>query len=80
MVRGGRGSSAEEDLWTALSSTEYKEINPSDGRSWPLVVFTGLLAATPYFVYKLLNSVTPVSDPIASNPLPSSPVPTNTNS
>lgn len=62
MVRGGRGSNTEEDLWASLSSTTPEEINPSDGRSWPLVVFTGLLVATPYFVYKLLNSVTPNSN------------------
>lgn len=59
MVRGGRGSNAEEDLWAALSSTTQGEVVSSDVRSWPLVVFTGLLVATPYFVYKLLNSVTP---------------------
>lgn len=70
MVRGGRESSTEEDLWAALSSTNNKEIVPSDGRSWPLVVFTGLLVATPYFVYKLLNSVTPVSTPNVNTPLP----------
>lgn len=64
MVRGNRGLSAEENLWEALST--QRDI-PSDGRSWPLVVFTGLLVATPYFVYKLLNSVTPVSD--ASQPI-----------
>lgn len=63
MVRGNRGLSAEENLWEALST--QRDI-PSDARSWPLVVFTGLLVATPYFVYKLLNSVTPVCD--ASQP------------
>lgn len=56
MVRGGRISSADEDLWAALSTTQ--ESIPSDGRSWPLIVFTGLLAATPIMVYNLLNSVT----------------------
>lgn len=66
MVRGTKGSSAEEDLWEALSSNTYENVVQADGRSWPLVVFTGLLAATPYFVYKLLNSVTPP----ASGPLP----------
>lgn len=72
MVRGDRGSSTEEDLWTALSYTDnHKEINPSDGRSWPLVVFTGLLVATPYLVYKLLNSVTPEPGSIVNNILPS---------
>lgn len=76
MVRGNRGLSAEEDLWEALSSTSQENI-PTDVRSWPLVVFTGLLVATPYFVYKLLNSVTPVSDsglPILSNPSPPPPL------
>jgi len=72
MVRGDRGSSMEEDLWTALSSAEnHKEIISSDGRSWPLVVFTGLLVATPYLIYKLLNSVTPESGSIVNNTLPS---------
>uniref|UniRef100_A0A2H8TZU9 Peroxin-13 n=1 Tax=Melanaphis sacchari TaxID=742174 RepID=A0A2H8TZU9_9HEMI len=75
MVRGDRGSSAEEDLWSALSSTDNRQIIPSDGRSWPLVVFSGLLVATPYFVYKLLNSVTPVpnsaNSSAAINTLPS---------
>jgi len=67
MVRGGKGTNTEEDLWTALSSTDHKEIIPSDGRSWPLVVFSGLLVATPYFVYKLLNSVTPVPNSTPTN-------------
>lgn len=65
MVRGGKGSNAEEDVWTALSSTNHNQTIPSDGRSWPLVVFSGLLVATPYFVYKLLNSVTP--GPVSAN-------------
>lgn len=69
MVRGNR-LSAEEDLWEALSSTAQGDI-PSDARSWPLVVFTGLLVATPYFVYKLLNSVTPIND---ASSLPRSPI------
>lgn len=68
MVRGRSGSSAEEDLWTALSSkTQGEFVPPTDGRSWPLVVFTGLLVATPYFVYKLLNSVTPVPNSSREN-------------
>ncbi|VVC33196.1 Peroxin 13, N-terminal [Cinara cedri] len=67
MVRGNR-LSAEEDLWETLSSTTQGDIS-SDARSWPLVVFTGLLVATPYFVYKLLNSVTPICDS------PTSPIP-----
>ncbi|XP_060868845.1 peroxisomal membrane protein PEX13 [Metopolophium dirhodum] len=72
MVRGDRGSNTEEDLWTALSSADnHKEMISSDGRSWPLVVFTGLLVTTPYLVYKLLNSVTPESVPSANNTLPS---------
>lgn len=72
MVRGGKGSSTEEELWTALSSADdHKEVISSNGRSWPLVVFTGLLAATPYLVYKLLNSVTPESGSIVNNTLPS---------
>lgn len=72
MVRGGRGSSTEEELWTALSSADnHKEVISSNGRSWPLVVFTGLLAATPYLVYKLLNSVTPESGSIVNNTLSS---------
>jgi len=72
MVRGDRGSNTEEDLWTALSSADnHKEIISSDGRSWPLVVFTGLLVTTPYLVYKLLNSVTPESVPSVNNTLPS---------
>lgn len=59
MVRGGgRGTSTEEMLWTALSDTNQD--TPYDGLSWPVVVFTGLLVATPYFVYKLLNPVTPL--------------------
>jgi len=71
MVRGGRGSNTEEDLWTSLSSADnHKEIASSDGRSWPLVVFTGLLVTTPYLVHKLLNSVTPESVPNVNNPLP----------
>lgn len=65
MVRGNRKLTAEEKLWASLSTTA-EEITPSDGRSWPLVVFTGLLVATPYFVYKLLNSVTPANNPILS--------------
>lgn len=64
MVRGSRGSSAEEDLWTALSTTQ--ESIPSDGRAWPLVIFTGLLAATPILVYKLLNSVTSSTTPVSN--------------
>lgn len=58
MVRGGRGTSTEDILWTALSDTN--QVAPYDGLSWPVVVFTGMLVATPYFVYKLLNSVTPL--------------------
>jgi len=65
MVRGGKGTNAEEDVWTALSSTDHNQTIPYDGRSWPLVVFSGLLVATPYFVYKLLNSVTP--EPVSAN-------------
>jgi len=75
MVRGGKGTNTEEDLWTALSSTDHKERIPSDGRSWPLVVFSGLLVATPYFVYKLLNSVTPV--PNSTNSSAINTIPTN---
>ncbi|XP_022175080.1 peroxisomal membrane protein PEX13 [Myzus persicae] len=75
MVRGGSGSSTEEDLWATLSSADnHREIITSDGRSWPLVVFTGLLVSTPYLVYKLLNSVTPVAavaGPTVNNSLPS---------
>lgn len=56
--RDGRGTSTEEILWTALSDTN--QVTPYDGLSWPVVVFTGMLVATPYFVYKLLNSVTPL--------------------
>lgn len=59
MVRGG--STVEEDLWTSLSATAPAESIPSDNRSWPLVVFTGLLVTTPYLMYKFLNSITPVS-------------------
>lgn len=66
MVRGSKVSSAEEELWSTLSSTTPVEV-PSDARSWPLVVFTGLLVATPYFVYKLLNSVTPTSSSLPLN-------------
>ncbi|XP_015375436.1 PREDICTED: peroxisomal membrane protein PEX13 [Diuraphis noxia] len=72
MVRRDRGSSTEEDLWTALSSkNNHKEIISSDGRSWPLVVFTGLLVSTPYLVYKLLNPTTPESGSIVNNTLSS---------
>eukprot|EP00102_Acyrthosiphon_pisum_P018477 XP_008190254.1 PREDICTED: peroxisomal membrane protein PEX13-like [Acyrthosiphon pisum] len=72
MVRGDRGSNTEDDLWTALSSADNnKEMISSDGRSWPLVIFTGLLVTTPYLVYKLLNSVTPESVPSVNNTLPS---------
>jgi len=72
MVRGDRGSNTEEELWTALSSADnHKEMISSDGRSWPLVVFTGLLFTTPYLVYKLLNPVTPESVPSVNNTLPS---------
>lgn len=68
MVRGTNGLSAEEDLWAALSPSTHDNVIQADGRSWPLVVFTGLLAATPYFVYKLLNSVTPpASGPLSTN-------------
>lgn len=62
MVRGGRGTSTEENVWAALSNTN--QVTSYDGLSWPVVVFTGLLVATPYFVYKLLNSVTPL--PVSS--------------
>ena len=72
MVRGDRGSNTEEELWKALSSADNnKEMISSDGRSWPLVIFTGLLVTTPYLVYKLLNSVTPESVPSVNNTLPS---------
>lgn len=72
MVRGGgRGSSAEENLWNAISTTQ--ENVPSDGRSWPLVVFTGILCATPFFINKLLNNG---GTPIVSN----SAIPTVSNS
>lgn len=75
MVRGHSGLSVEDDLWRSLSSETQRELFPptNSGNSWPLVMFTGLLFATPYFVFKILNSVTPVQNPVRENiamPLP----------
>ncbi|XP_050544790.1 peroxisomal membrane protein PEX13 isoform X2 [Daktulosphaira vitifoliae] len=68
LVKGNyNGSSIEEDLWSNLSTSSRETTNQADGRSWPLIVFTGLLVATPYFVYKLLNSVTPTNIPNSVN-------------
>lgn len=67
MVRGVKGTNVEEDLWSSLSSTAQGEVVPSDGRSWPLVVFTGLLVAAPYFLHKVLNTVVPM--PNSSAPM-----------
>lgn len=64
MVKGERGINFEENLWSSLSSTVPGEVVPSDGRSWPLVVFTGILVAAPYFVHKLLNTVVPMPNPV----------------
>lgn len=61
MVMGNKRLNAEENVWSNLS-TISGNVEPSAERTWPLVVFTGLLASAPFFVYKLLASGTP--DPI----------------
>ncbi|XP_050420685.1 peroxisomal membrane protein PEX13 isoform X2 [Adelges cooleyi] len=62
LIKGNAsGLSVEEELWSNITSSEAAISQTDGGRSWPLVVFTGLLVATPYFIYKLLNSVTPTN-------------------
>lgn len=58
MVMGNKRLNDEENVWTHLS-TLSGNVDPSPERTWPLVVFTGLLASAPFFVYKLLASGTP---------------------
>lgn len=58
MVMGNRRLNDEENVWTNLS-TSSGNVDPSAERTWPLVVFTGLLVSAPFFVYKLLVSGTP---------------------
>jgi len=54
---GNKRLNDEENLWENLS-TLSRNGDPSAKRTWPFVVFAGLLASAPFFVYKLLTSGT----------------------
>lgn len=61
MVKGNRGTNAEIDfLSSLLSSAEEEAQLPSVSHSWPLIIFSGIIIATPFLVQQLLNTVVPL--------------------
>lgn len=54
MVNGNQIMNDEENVWASLSTLSTTGVRGNNTeQSWPLVIFSGILVAIPYVVYKL---------------------------